>query len=81
VRRCPGTTNRIGNGHSALRERTRRVKHWTSGATALRRAAAAFEAASENVRRIMGRQHLWMLRAAFDEHARDQQLVQEMKAG
>jgi transposase-like protein len=81
LRRCLGTTNVIDNSHSALRERTRRVKHWTSGAMALRWAAAAFEAASENFRRIMGHEHLWMLKAALDEHSRDQQLVQEMKAG
>jgi transposase-like protein len=81
LRRCLGTTNLIDNSHSALRERTRRVKHWTSGTMALRWAAAAFEAASENFRRIMGHEHLWMLKAALDEHTRDQQLVQEMKAG
>ena len=81
LRRCLGTTNLIDNSHSALRERTRRVKHWQDGTMALRWAAAAFEAASENFRRIMGHQHLWMLKAALDEQAKDQQLAQEMKAG
>lgn len=81
LRRCLGTTNLIDNSHSALRERTRRVKHWQDGTMALRWAAAAFDAASENFRRIMGHQHLWMLKAALDEHANDQQLAQEMKAG
>jgi transposase-like protein len=81
LRRCLGTTNLIDNSHSALRERTRRVKHWQSGTMALRWAAAAFEAASANFRRIMGHQHLWMLKAALDEQAHDQHLVQEMKAG
>jgi putative transposase len=80
LRRCLGTTNLIDNSHSALRERTRRVKHWQDGTMALRWAAAAFEAASENFRRIMGHQHLWMLKAALDEQSRDQQLAQEMKA-
>jgi transposase-like protein len=81
LRRCLGTTNLIDNSHSAVRERTRRVKHWQNGAMALRWAAAAFEAASRSFRRIMGHEHLWMLRAALDEASRDQQLVQEMKAG
>jgi transposase-like protein len=81
LRRCLGTTNLIDNSHSALRERTRRVKHWTSGIMALRWAAAAFEAASDNFRRIMGHQHLWMLKAALDEQQRDHQLAQELKAG
>jgi putative transposase len=80
LRRCLGTTNLIDNSHSALRERTRRVKHWQNGTMALRWAAAAFEAASDNFRRIMGHQHLWMLKAALDEQAHDQQLAQETKA-
>ena len=35
LRRCLGTTNLIDNSHSALRERTRRVKHWQDGTMAL----------------------------------------------
>ena len=81
LRRCLGTTNLIDNSHSALRERTRRVKRWTSGSMALRWAAAAFDAASKNFRRIMGHQHLWMLKAALDEQQRDHQLAHEVKAG
>ena len=56
------------------------MKHWQNGTMALRWAAAAFEAASDNFRRIMGHQHLWMLKAALDEQAHDQQLAQETKA-
>lgn len=81
LRRCLGSTNLIDNSHSALRERTRRVKHWTSGMMALRWTAAAFEASSENFRRIMGHKHLWMLTAALDEHTCDKQLAQPTKAG
>ena len=36
LRRCLGTTNLIDNGHWAARDRMRRVKHWQSGAMALR---------------------------------------------
>ena len=48
---------------------------------ALRWTAAAFEAASKNFRRIMGYEHLWMLRAALDETASDPQLADAVKAG
>jgi transposase-like protein len=81
LRRCLGTTNLIDNSHSALRERTRRVKHWQSGTMALRWAAASLDAASKNFNRIMGYQHLWMLKATLDEQTHDHQLAQETKAG
>jgi len=81
LRRCLGATNLIDNSHSALRERTRRVKRWQSGTMALRWAAASLEAASKNFRRIMGHRHLWMLKATLDESQHDDQLAQEMKAG
>ena len=73
LRRCLGTTNLIDNSHSAVRERTRRVKHWKNGTMALRWTAAAFAAAEKNFRRIMGHDHLWMLKAALDETQQDQQ--------
>lgn len=81
LRRCLGTTNVIDNSHAALRERTRRVKHWQSGAMALRWAAAAFEASSEGFRRIMGYEHLWMLKAALKERREQPLVAQETKAG
>ena len=81
LRRCLGSTNLIDNSHSALRERTRRVKRWQSGTMALRWAAASLDAASKNFHRIMGHQHLWMLKAALDESQADHKLAQEIKAG
>ena len=81
LRRCLGTTNLIDNGHSAARDRMRRVKHWQSGAMALRWTAAAFDAASKGFRRIMGHEHLWMLKAALDERDRDRSLAQQAVAG
>jgi putative transposase len=81
LRRCLGTTNLIDNGHSAARDRMRRVKHWQSGSMAVRWTAAAFDAASKGFRRIMGYEHLWMLKAALDEPARDRSLVQQAVAG
>lgn len=80
LRRCLGTTNLIDNSHSALRERIHRVKHWQNGTMALRWTAAAFATAEESFRRIMGHEHLWMLKAALDEHQNDKQLAHERKA-
>ena len=48
---------------------------------ALMWAAASLDAASKNFRRIMGHQHLWMLKAALDESLADLKLAQEIKAG
>lgn len=81
LRRCLGTTNLIDNGHSALRERVRRVKHWQSGSMALRWTAVAFDAISQGFRRIMGYNHLWMLKAALEEPSKDRSLVEQAKAG
>jgi hypothetical protein len=81
LRRCLGTTNLIDNGHSALRDRVRWVKHWQGGSMALRWAAVAFDAVSKGFRRIMGYKHLWMLKAALDEPSRDLSLVDQAKAG
>jgi putative transposase len=81
LRRCLGTTNLIDNGHSALRDRVRRVRNWQNGAMALRWAAVAFDAISKGFRRIMGYKHLWILKAALDEPSRDQSLVDQARAG
>jgi putative transposase len=81
LRRCLGTTNIIDNGHSALRDRVGRVKHWQSGSMALRWTAVAFDAISQGFRRIMGYTHLWMLKAALDEPSKDRSLVEQAKAG
>lgn len=81
LRRCLGTTNLIDNGHSALRDRVRRVKHWQSGSMALRWTAVAFDAISRGFRRIMGYKHLWMLKAALEEPSKDRSLVEQAKAG
>lgn len=80
LRRCLGTTNVIDNGHSAARDRMRRVKNWQSGSMALRW-TAAFDAASKGFRRIMSHEHLWMLKAALEEPAKDRSLVQQAAAG
>ncbi len=81
LRRCLGTTNLIDNGHSALRDRVRRVKNWQSGSMALRWTAVAFDAISKGFRRIMGYKHLWMLKAALEEPSKDRSLVEQAKAG
>ena len=81
LRRCLGTTNIIDNGHSAVRDRVRRVKNWQSGSMALRWTAVAFDGVSQGFRRIMGYKHLWILRDALDEPSKDRSLVEQAKAG
>jgi transposase-like protein len=81
LRRCLGTTNLIDNGHSAARERMRRVKNWQGGEMALRWTAASFEAASKGFRRIMGYKDLWMLKAVLDERDRDKKIARQAAAG
>jgi hypothetical protein len=41
----------------------------------------SLDAASKNLRRIMGHQQLWMLKATLDESRADDKLAQETKAG
>lgn len=43
--------------------------------------AAACEAASQNVHRIMRPSALWLFKAALNEHGHGEQLVQTIKAG
>ena len=81
LRRCLGTTNLIDKSHSAVRQRSARVKHWRDGTMALRWTAASFAASEQNFPRIKGHQHLWMLKAALDEFQQDQQLARQIKAG
>ena len=81
LRRCLGTTNVIDNGHSAIRERVRRVKNWQSGSMALRWVAAAFDASSQGYRKIMGYKNLYMLKATLDQPSKDRALVEQAAAG
>lgn len=80
LRRCLGTTNLIDNSHSAVRQRSARVKHWRDGSMAVRWTAASFAASEKNFRRIMGHADLWMLKAALNESQHDHQLADQMKA-
>ena len=43
--------------------------------------SSSFDAASDGFRRIMGHEHLWTLKAALDEPAKDRSLVQQAVAG
>ncbi len=83
IKRCRpvGTTNIIDNGRSAWRHRVRRVKHWQSGAMAVRWTPAAFDAISEKFRRIMSHDDLWILNAGLDEKDQEHSLADQAKAG
>jgi len=81
LRRCLCTTNLIDSTDSGVRQRTRRVTNWQSGAMVLRWAAAGFVETEKNYRRIMGYQQLWMLKAALDEVQEDEAFANERKCG
>ncbi len=69
LRRCLVTTNPIESSQSRLRRRTRRVSRWRDGGMTLRWSAAAFAAAEQRFRRIMGYRDLWILKAGLDASA------------
>jgi hypothetical protein len=69
LRRCLGATNLIDNGHSAARDRMRRVKHCQSGGMAPG-GRQGLRGSSKGFRRIMGYNELSMLRAILDERDR-----------
>lgn len=67
LRRCLVTTNLIESAFSGTRSRSHRVTHWQDGKMTLRWAAAAALTTEANFRRVMGYEHLWMLRAKLDD--------------
>jgi transposase-like protein len=77
LRRCLGATNLIDDGHSAARDRMRLVRSWQSGTMALRWTSAASDSASKGLRRTIYSEHVYVLKGALDERARDQSPVQQ----
>jgi transposase-like protein len=67
LRKCLATTNLIDSTHSGVRQKTRRITNWKNGAMVLRWSAAAFLATEKSYRRIIGHEHLWILKAHLDE--------------
>ncbi len=57
----------IDNAHSGMRQRLRRVTHFRDGKMVLRWVASAFLDAESRYRRIMGYDHLWILKAHLDQ--------------
>lgn len=76
--RCLATTNVIESANFGARQRLGRVTHWQDGSMALRWAAAAFEAASQNFYRVMGHHQMWVLKSALDQKT-DEQVIAELK--
>lgn len=68
LKKCLATTNLIDSTHSGVRQKTGRVTNWKNGAMVLRWSAAAFLATEKSYRRIIGHEHLWILKAHLDEH-------------
>jgi transposase-like protein len=81
LRRCLATTNLIESPQSGVRQRTRRVRRWRDGAMALRWAATAWVATEKRFRRIMGYQHLWILKAYLDDAECGKQVAASRKVG
>lgn len=81
LRRCLATTNLIESPQSGVRQRTRRVRRWRDGAMALRWAATAWLATEKHFRRIMGYQHLWILKAYLDDAESGKQVAASRKVG
>ncbi len=75
---CLASTNIIESANWGARQRVGRVTNWQDGSMALRWAAAAFEAASQNFQRIRGHHQLWVLKAQLDEKS-DEQVIAEHK--
>jgi transposase-like protein len=76
--RCLATTNVIESAHWGARQRLGRVTNWQDGQMALRWGAAAFEAASQQFKRVMGHHQLWVLKAYLDQKS-DEQVVEEQR--
>ncbi len=74
LRKCLATTNLIDSTHSGVRQKTGRITNWKNGTMVLRWSAAAFLATEKHYRRIIGHEHLWILKAHLD----DQETVAEM---
>ena len=67
LRRCLGTTNLIESPNAGMRMRTGRVGRWRDGAMVLRWFAAGYLETEKHFRRIMGCDHLWVLKAKLQE--------------
>jgi transposase-like protein len=67
LRRCLGTTNLIESANAGMRMRTDRVTRWRNGQMVLRWFAAGYLETEKHFRRIMGYEHLWMLKAKLQE--------------
>ena len=67
LRRCLGTTNLIESPHAGMRMRTGRVTRWRDGQMVLRWFAAGYLETEKHFRRIMGYEHLWVLKAKLQE--------------
>lgn len=79
--RCLATTNVIESAHWGARQRLGRVTNWQDGQMALRWGAAAFEAASQQFKRVMGHHQLWVLKAHLDQKSDEQVIAAHKRAG
>jgi transposase-like protein len=69
LRRCLTSTNVIESTFSGTRGRTRRVTHWQNGEMVLRWSAAALWETEKNYNKVMGYEHLKLLKEYLDHSA------------
>jgi transposase-like protein len=81
LRRCLAMTNLVESPGSGVRRRTRRVCRRRDGTMVLRWAASAYLATEKSFRRIMGHEHLWMLKSYLDRSEEAAMVAAKRKVG
>ena len=80
LRRCLASTNIIESPYAGVRQKTGRVTHWRDGQMVLRWTASALISLEKRMRRIMGHQQLWMLKAKLEGLNQEQTVAMEVKS-
>jgi transposase-like protein len=80
LRRCLASTNIIESPNAGIRQKTRRVTRWRDGQMVLRWTASTLVLLEKRMRRIMGHQQLWMLKAKLQDHQEEQTVARKIKS-
>lgn len=80
LRRCLASTNIIESPNAGIRQKTGRVTHWRDGQMVLRWTASALISLEKRMRRIMGHQQLWMLKAKLEGLDQEQTVAMNVKS-
>lgn len=80
LRRCLASATLIDYTDSGVRQLTRRVTNWQDAWMVLRWAAATFLETENRYRRIVGSEHVGVLKAFLDDPTGQQQIAQRHRA-